>query len=197
MSSYSCNKSLVYSFFLVVYVNFSSFTAMSACASTKDQLESVSDNLCINFVTNRADFFPCHQRADVCTLWAKTHRTGMWNSKFCPCEFEVQPLAGDCGFPLPGSGCSSWGILQATFPVSCSCLAAGEQPPCAQQGAILIEKDRLARICLCHSKADETTAWNLQAGEASLKKVASWGGKKTTKTKNKQKHQTNKNHPKI
>lgn len=156
-------------------MNFSSFTAMNVCASTKDQLESVSDNLCINFVTTRADFLPFHQRDDVYTLWAKTHGTGMLHSKFCCCQFEVQPLVGDCGFPLPGWRCSSWCILQPTLPLSCSCLAAGEQPPCARQGAILIAKGCLARICLRHGKADEATAWNLQAGEASLKKgVVSW-----------------------
>lgn len=152
---------------------------MNACASSKDQLESVRDNFCIDFVMNRVDFLPFHQRADVYTLWAKTHRTGLLNSKFCPCELEAQPLGCDCGFPLPGSHCSSWCVLQATLPQSCSCLAAGEQ-----HGAILIAKDHLARVCLCHSKADETTAWNLHAGEASLTKgVVSWEGGKKKKYK--------------
>lgn len=77
-------------------MNFSPFTAMNARVSPKDQLQSVSDNLCISFVTSRADFLPCHQRAGVYTLRAKTHRTGVLNSKFCPFEFEAQPLAADC-----------------------------------------------------------------------------------------------------
>lgn len=150
---------------------------MNACASTKDQLQSVSDNLCINLVTSRADFLPFHQRAGVYTLWAKTHRTGVLNSKFCPCEFEAQPLADDCvsHFQAHAAPPDAFCKLHLLW-------HWGAQHPCAQQGAILIAKDRLAGICLCHSKADETTAWNVQAGEAPLKKgVVSWGKKKKYK----------------